>query len=145
MNKITFTIITILAATGLVLSACASLGNPAGLAGTSWKLVSYGSAGNLTPAAQGVETSLIFGPDGQASGNLGCNGFSGGYEEKGGNIVFGPLASTLMACPEPRMTQEGTAFQVLTGTVNFELAGNTLTIYGASGAIFITLSLIENE
>ena len=145
MNKIALTIITIFAATGLVLSACVSQGNLAGLAGTSWKLISYGNVGNQAPAVPGVETSLIFGEDGQANGNLGCNGFSGGYEEKSGNIVFGPLASTLMACPEPQMTQEGTAFQVLTGMVRFELAGNTLTIYDASGAIAIALSQFENE
>jgi heat shock protein HslJ len=140
LNKVTSTIITILVAAGLVLSACTSKGTSADLTGTSWSLVSYGTAGNQTPAALGIETSLTFGKDGQASGNLGCNSFSGNYEVKDGNIVFGPLASTLMACPEPQITQECTVFQVMTGTVRFEVEGNTLTIYDASGAITITLS-----
>ena len=145
MNKITLAIITILTASGLALSACASRGIISALAGTSWKLVSYGATGNQTPAAPGVESSLIFGSDGQVSGNLGCNGFGGEYEVKDGQLVLGPLVSTLMACPEPQMTQESTAFQVLTGTVLFEVAGDTLTIYDASGLIAITLSQVVNN
>ena len=38
------------------------------------------------------------------------------------------LASTLMACSEPLMAQEGIVFQVLNGTVSFEIKGETLTI-----------------
>jgi heat shock protein HslJ len=117
LNKITLTIITILVAAGLTLSACASQTTSPNLSGTSWALVSYGNKDNQTPDAPGIQMSLIFGADGQVSGNLGCNGFSGNYEVKGGKLVFGLLASTLMACPEPQMTQEGSAFQVLTGTV----------------------------
>jgi heat shock protein HslJ len=143
LNKITLAIITFLVAAGSVLSACTAKGTSADLTGTSWKLISYGTAGNQTPAAPGIETSLTFGKYGQASGNLGCNSFSGDYEVKDGSIVFGLLASTLMECPEPQMTQEGTVFQVMIGTVRFEAAGNTLTIYDASGAIAITLSRIE--
>ena len=140
MNKITLTIITLLLASGLALSACASSTTSTDLAGTSWSLISYGPAGNQTPATPDVATSLVFGTDGQVSGTLGCNTFSGSYEDKDGKIGFGPLASTLMACPDPQMTQEGTAFQVLTGTVTFELAGNGLTIYDPSGALALTLS-----
>ncbi|HEX7619781.1 MAG TPA: hypothetical protein VF359_01125, partial [Anaerolineales bacterium] len=61
MNKVTLTIITILLATGLTLSACASPTTSASLSGTSWVLVSYGRAGSQTPAASGIRTSLIFG------------------------------------------------------------------------------------
>jgi heat shock protein HslJ len=140
MNKIALSILTILLASSLLLSACASSASAAAsLPGTSWKLVSYSPAGSQVPSAAGVDTNLVFGTDGQVSGNLGCNGFSGSYEVKGGNIVFGLLASTLMACPDPQMTQEGTAFQVLAGTVRFEITGTSLTIYDASGAMSLTL------
>jgi len=88
----------------------------------------------------GIETNLTFGKDGQASGNLGCNSFSGDYEVKDGNIVFGPVVSTLMACPELRMTQEGTAFKVMTGTVRIEVESSMLTIFDASGTMAIILS-----
>ncbi len=147
MEKIPLTILSILLAAGLILSVCASQSAwtaQSTLGGTSWILVSYGSAENQTPAAAGVPTSLIFAADGRVSGNLGCNGFSGNYKVKDGKLVFGPLASTLMACPELQMTQEGSTFQVLTGTVLFTMTGNTLTIYAAGGAVALTLSRVVN-
>jgi putative lipoprotein len=78
--------------------------------------------------------------DGRVSGKLGCNSFSGNYEVKDKRIVFSSMVSTLMACPEPQMKQEITAFQVMTGTVRFQVEGDRLTIYDASGASAITLS-----
>jgi heat shock protein HslJ len=144
MNKVALTIITILLATGLTLSACASPTTSASLSGTSWVLVSYGRAGSQTPAASGIRTSLIFGADGQVSGSLGCNGFSGNYQVNDGKLDFGPLASTMMACQEPQMTQESSAFLVLTGTVRFTLDGSTLTIFDTSGANALTLSRVVN-
>ena len=145
MNKITLAIITLLVASGLILSACTSGGASADLKGTSWTLVSYGPAENQTPAAPGVETSLIFGTDGRVSGNLGCNSFGGNYEVKNGSLVFSQTISTMMACQEPQMTQESTAFQVMTGTVSFKLEGNTLTIYDTSGAIAIMFSSVASK
>jgi heat shock protein HslJ len=145
MNKTILLIVTLLTAAVMLLAACSPKAAAPALPGTSWKLVSYGAVGSQTPAAPDVETSLVFGKDGQVSGSLGCNSFSGGYEVKNGKLVFGLLASTLMACPDPQMTQEGTAFQVLTGTVRFEVSGNTLTIYDASGVNALTLSGAENK
>jgi heat shock protein HslJ len=142
MNKISLTIITILVESGLFLSACAARADLASLGGTTWTLVSYGGLEDQTPAAAGIQTSLIFAADGQVSGNLGCNGFSGNYKVRDGKLVFGPLASTLMACSNPQMTQEGSAFQVLTGTVRFTMVGNTLMIYDISGTVALTLSRV---
>ena len=140
MNKIPLICLTLLVISGLILSACAKQGTSAGLAATSWKLVSYGPARNQTAASPGVETKLNFATDGTISGNLGCNAFSGDYEVKNDNIVFSQMISTMMACTEPLMTQETTALQVMAGTVHFELAGSTLTIYAESGDSAITLS-----
>lgn len=128
-RKLPILLIVALLAASIVLSACSGTAG-ASLAGTSWKLASYGAADNPTPAAADVETSLEFSSDGKVSGNMGCNGFGGDYELKNGKIVFGSIVSTMMACEEPRMTQETTAFQVMSGTVEYELSGNTLTIYG---------------
>ena len=145
MKKITLTIFTILITSGLVLSACSSQSTPAKLAGTSWTLLSYGPEGNQVHAALGTETNLVFGMDGQVSGSLGCNSFSGDYKIQDGKLVFGLLASMLMACPELQMTQEGAAFLVLTGTVRFNIEEDTLTIYDANGANALTLSDVVNN
>jgi heat shock protein HslJ len=132
MNKISLTGLALLVVSGLILSACAAQGTSASLAGTSWKLVSYGPAGNQTSAAPGIETHLDFSRDGTVSGNLGCNSFSGNYEVKNGNLIFSQMISTMMACQEPQMTQETTALQVMNGTVPFQLTGNSLKIFDVS-------------
>ena len=116
-----------------ILAACASGKTAPGLSGTNWKLVSYGPASNQTPAAEGIDPSLKFGADGQVNGNMGCNSFGGEFTQKDRQITFGALASTLMACPEPQMSQESASFAILTGSVNFTIDGDTLTIMDASG------------
>ncbi len=140
MYKTYLIVLTLLIVSGLILSACVSQGNSSGLAGTSWKLVSYGPAGNQAPAAPGVETSLVFGRDGTVSGNLGCNSFSGNFQVTNGNIVFSQMISTMMACLGPQMTQELIALKIMNGTVRYTVASNTLTIYAASGGNAITFS-----
>jgi Heat shock protein len=119
----------------LLLSACQS--GQVNLQGTSWQLVSYGSADQLTPAVTGVETSLTFGKDGQVNGNLGCNSFSGSYSIKEGKIVFGSLIATMMACPDAQMSQESAAFKALNSTVSYELGSGSLTITAADGTRLI--------
>jgi heat shock protein HslJ len=129
--------ITMLLAFALTLPACGS-GTSANLTGTSWTLTSWGSGGAQNPAAPGVETSLVFGNDGQVSGNLGCNRFGGTYSVTNGKITFGNLMSTLMACQEPQMSQETHAFQVLRGTASYTLKGDVLTI--TNGSLSLTLA-----
>ena len=115
----------------LTLSACAA--NGSGVAGTSWKLTSYGPASAPIPAVPGVETDLTFGANGQLSGRLGCNSMGGDYSVSGQKITFGSVFATQMACDEARMAQEDAAFQVLNNTVSFTVSGNTLTITSADG------------
>ena len=140
MRKITLIIITLLVALGLVLSACASQTTPADLPGSSWKLVSYGTAANQTPAASGIDTNLDFGKDGTVNGNLGCNSFSGNYKVTNGNIAFSMMISTMMACVGPQMTQEDIGLKIMNGTVRYTVAGNQLTLYASSGDNSITFS-----
>ena len=116
-----------------VLTACSASKTMPSISDTNWKLVSYGPISSQILATVGVETSLKFGADGQVNGNLGCNSFGGDYTQKNGLITFGALASTEMACPGPQMSQEGISFAILTGSVNFTLVGDTLTIIDVSG------------
>jgi heat shock protein HslJ len=140
MNKIILTGVTLLIASSMILSACASASPSASLAGTSWKLVSYGPVQNQVAAAPGNQTNLGFGTDGTVNGNMGCNSFSGSYIMKDGSIAFSKMLSTMMACLGPQMDQEQTALKVMNGTARFQLKANTLTLYDASGADSITLS-----
>lgn len=140
MRNIPVTLIAILMLAGILLAACGTGKTSAGLTGVDWKLVSYGTKGNQTAAAADVETSMVFGTDGTVGGSMGCNSFGGKYKELDGTIEFSEVISTMMACDEPRMTQEFTSFQVMNGTASFSLKDNTLTLTSESGDVVIILS-----
>lgn len=111
---------------GVVLvSACTP--QTSSLVGT-WKLTAYGPSGALNPAVTDAEATLTFSDDGTVTGSGGCNSLGGEYEVDGGQLIFGPITSTLMGCDEARMVQESVVMQVLTGTAEFEIENNTLTL-----------------
>lgn len=139
MKKFTILTTTLFVLSAILLSACGSAETSAKLAGTTWKLASYGPADAQTPAADGIDTQIVFGDDGKVSGSMGCNRFSGSFSQKGDSINFSPIAATEMACPEPQMTQESSAFQVLVGSVKFEQNDANLTIYNAEGTAKLVL------
>lgn len=119
----------------LVLSGCAS--QEKSLQGT-WMLTGYGPEGATTPVVPDSQASIVFNDNGSLSGSSGCNGFGGEYTVEGDQIKFSGLVSTLMACEEPLMTQEGTVFKVLNGTASYKIDGNTLTITKDGTALFFT-------
>jgi heat shock protein HslJ len=110
---------------GLVLSACTS--QEKSLKG-SWTLIAHGPESSPNPAVKDSQATIIFNDDGTLSGNSGCNSFGGEYKVEGGQVTFNRLVSTLMACSDPLMSQEGAVFQVLNGTVVYNRDGDTLTI-----------------
>ena len=109
----------------LVLSGCASQGKS--LEG-NWILTSHGPGASPIPSVADSQASITFNKDGTISGNSGCNSFGGEYKVDRDQVTFNALASTLMACSEPLMDQEGIVFQVLNGTATYEIKGETLTI-----------------
>ena len=131
------TLIPLLLLAALTLSACAS-GNS--LADTTWELVSYGDATNPTTAAPGVDTSLTFNKDGSLGGNMGCNGFGGDYSVRDNVVTFKNIFSTMMACEEPRMSQETATFSIMNGDVTFVVDVGTLTITSAADGRVLVLS-----
>ena len=112
----------------LWLSACGANSPESPSLQGAWKLVEYGSAGSMTPAVEDAVATLSFGDDGTVTGSGGCNSLGGDYEVKGDEITFGPIVSTLMACGDPRDSQERFVTQVLTDSVQYELEDGTLTI-----------------
>jgi len=94
----------------------------------AWKLTAYGPADAPIPAVEGAGAGLTFNEDGTVTGSSGCNGLGGDYTVEGDKITFGEFVSTLMACDDPIMSQEGVVYQVTTGTGSYEIDGDTLTI-----------------
>jgi heat shock protein HslJ len=104
------------------------------LAGTSWQLESFGASGEETPVIQGSMLTLEFQAGGQAGGNSGCNSFGGEYHVEDGNLTFGQLMSTLMACADQAvMDQEGRYLGALQAASEYTLDGDRLVISGGSG------------
>jgi heat shock protein HslJ len=147
MKKKTIPVIQMFVLLILILTACSS---PAGAAnppvmdikGTNWKLVSYGAADKPTPAAADALAIVSFGKDGKISGNVGCNSFSGEYSLSADQITYGAIASTLMACAEPRMAQESAVFGLMTGTQKYKVDGANLTLFGP-GSDVISFTRVE--
>lgn len=108
------------------------------LAGTSWKVINYnnGKEAVVTLLAES-EISLHFGTDGRVSGNAGCNQYTGGYQSSSGQLTVSTLATTFKLCPTPdgAMEQEAQYLAALSSAATFEIAGDTLTIRDAAGAM----------
>lgn len=119
----------------IVLSACTAQG--ATLVG-KWKLVSYGPAESMTSAVPGTDATLTFAEDGTVSGNSGCNSLGGKYTADGDQLTFMDTVATLMACDDDRMTQESAVFQILSGTTEYEIEDQTLTIQNNDMALVFT-------
>jgi heat shock protein HslJ len=101
----------------------------ASLAGTSWMLTQQDGQ----PVSSGVTITAGFGADGNVSGSGGCNNYNGAYTVEGGSITFGPLASTMMACPEPQMGAETAYLGALEKVNTWMVEGTTLTLGGPGG------------
>gem|GEM_PF-1254492 len=72
----------------------------------------------------------------RVSGNAGCNGLGGSYKTDGNTLTFGPIISTLMACPEPGvMERERTLGQALQETQSYAISGTTLSLLNSAGAV----------
>jgi heat shock protein HslJ len=99
------------------------------LNGSEWQLVSVGGA----PAAPESEATILFSM-GRVSGTTGCNRYNGSYSESHGGILeFGPIASTMMACPEPQMRHEQAFLRALDETAAYTLSEGILILKGANG------------
>jgi heat shock protein HslJ len=132
MKKTPLFLISLFILAGLTLAACASV--DVSLAGTSWKLVSFGPKDSPTPALADAAATLTFDKDGKLNGNGGCNNFFGDYKVSGSQVTFGAVGATMMACVEPIMQQESAVVQVLAGTADAKIDGDTLTIVSSDGA-----------
>lgn len=143
MKKTPLFILILSAAFALALSACAA--NGASLAGTNWKLASYGPKLAQTAAAVDIETNLAIAADGKLSGNLGCNSMGGEYTVSGQTITFKNVYSTEMACSDPQMLQEGAALQVMQGTATFKVDGDTLTVTSTDGLNILTFTAVKTK
>lgn len=115
-------------------SGIPSASPPAGLAGTTWRLVSIN---DLRPPL-GPDVTLAFTAS-DISGNGGCNTFNGSYtlNPSSGSLRIGDLGSTKRACVEPgRGDLENAYFAALRGAAAASLdPGGRLVVAGAGARL----------
>lgn len=109
-----------------VLRGCG--GDPADLlTGGAWRITALGDATLVEPE----RLSLNFLDAGRVAGSGGCNRIGGGFSLTGEGLQFGPMASTMMACPEPLMEQERRMLDALEHVAAFDVDGHgTLHLLG---------------
>lgn len=110
---------------------------PAGLAGTTWKVVSYNNGNQaVVSLVTGTDMTVSFDPRGRVTGHAGCNNYTGPFESGTGTLKVGPLASTRKLCPSPPgvMEQEGKYLAALQNAATYKIEGNMLWIRDAGDA-----------
>jgi heat shock protein HslJ len=106
------------------------------LVGPVWELKDYNNGKQaMVSALAGSRITLELHDDGTLGGFDGCNRLMSGYVMKEGKLVFGPLATTRMACRGPEgATQQASAFAAALGTVvGYRVEGGDLTLLDAQG------------
>lgn len=68
------------------------------------------------------------------SATVGCNQIFGGYETKGDLIKFGPMMTTLMACPPPLDVLERDLIAALDRSARYHILAQTMELYDENGS-----------
>ena len=95
--------------------------------------MSTGTGGTQTAVPAGVTATLQI--DGTlAGGTSGCNRYMAQVTSMDPGLVFGEIASTMMACPEPADRASRPQYLAALATVtDYTIAGQTLSLLDASG------------
>lgn len=118
----------------LALAACTgSRAGPGGttmpLEGTSWRLAELNRQPVVPVPGDGAPT-LTLSEDDRASGNGGCNLFSGPYTRSGASLRFGALVATRRACADEAATRQEAAYlQALQSTTRYAVYDDLLVLY----------------
>lgn len=96
-------------------------------------------AGSEWGEGQGDGVMVKFEPGNKVWGRLGCNRFTGTYTQEDYKLVFGPLASTRMACPEPAMKTEQRVSAALTATREADISHMKLVLKDGAGKDVLVL------
>ncbi len=127
-----------------VITPEAAAPHSAPLEGPNWQLVSYRNADGEEVAALEDVSAVIRFVDGSVQGNAGCNNFSGAYTVEADQLRVGPMASTMMACPDPIMQQEFGVQDALAETATYGIDQGVLRLYDADGNTLAAFAAVPN-
>ena len=111
------------------------------LEGTVWIVDGLVSGDAVSTTIADTSPTMVI-EDGTATLDTGCNTGTGAVEIGSDTLTFGPIALTLMACPQEVMDQETMILTVLEGEVDYVIESNRLSVINASGDDVIGLEFI---
>jgi heat shock protein HslJ len=111
-------------------------GAPSAIEGPIWRLTRLpGTEERVLASAQRRVTARF--EAGRVDGFSGCNRFMGSYTIDQDRVTFGPLAGSMMACPEPEMALEAAVKNALAGTLRFAVAADGLELTSGAGVTLV--------
>lgn len=110
-------------------------GSAASLENTYWKAVTLLDNAVVVPDSSREAHFVLHAEGSRLGGTGGCNRLFGSYTVRGDSITFTEVGSTLMACPEPGMTQEKWLIDTLGRARTYRLAGEELDLLAAGRVI----------
>jgi copper homeostasis protein (lipoprotein) len=117
----------------------------ASLTNTWWRIATLGALEAVLEVgvAEGRrEPFIVLREDGSMNASVGCNMILGRFEREGDGLSLGPLASTMMACPEPLAAAEAALSEALGATEGYIVAADTLVLLDAAGDTAATLRAV---
>jgi heat shock protein HslJ len=90
----------------------------------SWVLLS----GIAMPQDVVVMSPSVTFSEGRVAGTTGCNRYMGAYEVEGDSLAFGPIATTMMACPPPADAVERAYVAALASVTGWRRDGDQLVL-----------------
>jgi heat shock protein HslJ len=113
---------------------------PPALAGTPWRVMAYNDNGTAVAVLPDTLLTALFGDDGLASGDTGCNRYSASYSIDGSTITIGPIITTLRAClSDAAAAQEQAFLTALGASTEYAITGDQLTLTDAAGTAQLVL------
>ena len=124
-SRISAWLLGLLALAALAGCAAPASGDP--LSGTHWVLVSFEDAAPLPgrPITLSFESSEV-------RGSSGCNSYFGTYAVDEGSLTLTEVGATAMACLEPELMEQETAFLLRLASVRrYTLSDDRLQLFAA--------------
>jgi heat shock protein HslJ len=103
------------------------------LEGSTWRMTHLRGQDEKTLAGLPNGVTIRF-EGGRLQGFGGCNQLAGSYSIDRDRVTLGPLAGTMMACPQPAMEVETAFKKALTGALRFYVVEGRLTLASESDA-----------
>jgi len=125
----------------LQLGAISDSAQSPALAGTQWRVLSYGGRSALDYTSANVN----FGPDGVLSGNGGCNQYQARYQHVGALVAISPLNVTRKICFSSVMYQEHSLFKLLGTVTHLRWSGEELLLFSDSSREPVRLASLKDS